>query len=890
MRRMRATTLLAAPACLAATLAAAACAGIASASAPPAAVQSTSEETPLFRAIRAAEIAGESDRLGAWMAADQPPRVRARAALAVEAVRLRGAARTVAEAIAAEREIEKLRGALLAKVEADAPLVARELALESAEDLLLRLHAVPLGDVTVAIGLPSAAELAEARSVLAAVDARLGSSTVAAAFAANSDIATDPAVFRAHALKGLSRVLAADLAQCAADGLTDADSSASARTAARTSADAARIEAQRLLARASLCELPIPEALGDILALARGRVEGDAPVRDRLLARAADSGDPATALVARVARWRAAGGRGGFPVVGTESAPLEPLARLAYAAEMRARRGFDGSADAVAAPLVRSLQRAGAESRDPAVSIKRRRATADWFAERLPQEMLEFAARDDAPPALVAVATLAPEGSRVLDAAPDAAERAATDPLVGPVVALRVAEWRAARGESTAAADTILAAVRAFEGLPAARDAVAIALDLRRTAARSPDRAPALDEALALAIERFGTDPAAFGWRCERIDLALFGPQPLRDLGRAASLLRSATRSDLPETDRNNLFLRQIELEVARLTDGLSWQAVAAREDLAAQFVELGKTAMVLDVQALPAIDPAASPLHVKTLPARMSAVRAEIALIANDALRSRIMAERACADPFVDDGTALRAARVWIDAALASGEPVHAPPELRAFAARSPELRDWIAAPLARLVDAAETAVAEGTIPRDPPGAIDALGSLLSAGSAQPSAASLRAKALGRLAALDRDMAAELARGALAADANDRLSRWVLAESLREQPAAEARSEAFELYRQLSPLSATERDRFWWRAQLAQLEMVAARTGRDADPADIVGRVNRLEALDSALGGPGLAKRFEDIRDNALAAARTSGRQTERGTETTDRGTGSTP
>ena len=138
--------------------------------------------------------------------------------------------------------------------------------------------------------------------------------------------------------------------------------------------------------------------------------------------------------------------------------------------------------------------------------------------------------------------------------------------------------------------------------------------------------------------------------------------------------------------------------------------------------------------------------------------------------------------------------------------------------------------------------------------------------------------------------MAAELARGALAADANDRLSRWVLAESLREQPAAEARSEAFELYRQLSPLSATERDRFWWRAQLAQLEMVAARTGRDADPADIVGRVNRLEALDSALGGPGLAKRFEDIRDNALAAARTSGRQTERGTETTDRGTGSTP
>ena len=852
--------------------------------APTAPMASAVDETGLFRAIRAEEAAGDADRLGAWTAAEQPPRVRARAALALEAARLRASARTVADAIAAERRIESLRGALLAKIESDAPLAARELALESAEDLLLRLHAIPLADVTISIGLPGAAELADAHALLAAVEARLASAVVAPALGGAADIATDPAVFRAHALKALACVLAADLAQCDADGLTDADPSASARAAARARADAARVEAQRLFARAGLCELPIPAALGDILALARGRVEKDDAARDRLLARAADSADPATALVARVTRWRDAGGRGGFPTVGVESAPLEPLARIAFAAEMRARRGLGANADAVAAPLARCLQRAGAESRDPSASIKRRRATADWFAERLPREVRSMAERNDAPLALVAVAALGPDGARVLDAAPDASARAADDPLLGPILALRVAEWRASRGETAAAADAILAAIRAFEGLPAAREAVDIALDIRRANARDAGRAAAtsrsLDEALALAIERFGADPAAFGWRCERIDLALFGPGEVRDLGRAASLLRSATTRDLPDSDRNNLFLRQIELELARLTDGLSWQAAAAREELAAQLVELGKTAMVFDVQALPAIDPQTTPLYIRTLPARMSAVRAAIALVTGDALRARILSERANADPFVDDETALRAARTWIDAALASGEPMHLPPELRALAARSAPLREWTAQPLARLVDAAEAALSEGTQPKDPPGSIDALASIVSAETARPNATGLRAKALGRLAALDRVQAAELARAALAADATDRLSLWVLAESLRGEPDAEARGEAFELYRRLSPLSAAERDRFWWRGQLAQVEMVAA---RDADPADIVGRINRIAALDPSFGGPTLAKRFEALRSQALAATRASGRATERGPDTTD-------
>lgn len=827
----------------------------------PATVQAEADETLAFRAIRAAEVAGDAGRLGAWTNADQPARVRARAALALETARRRGAARTVAEAVAAERGIESMRAALIAKFEADAPAAARELSLESAEDLLLREHAIPLGDTTLAIGLPSVAEWEEARALLAAVGSRLGSALVSPALQDGAPIATDPAVFRAHALKGLAAVLAADLAQCEAEGLVGAADDQAARAAARRRADEARAEAVRLLARASLCELPVPEALGDILALARGRVERDAALRERLLSRAADSRDPATALAARVTRWRDGGGRRPFPRVGTDGQPLDALARVACAAELRAGVPSGGDALAAAAAVEQALRRAGAESSDPTESIKRRRATATWFAERLPRELRVVASRADAPPALVAVAALGPDGATLLESAPDALARAAADSLLGPLVALRVAEWRAARGETGAAADSILSAVRAFAGMPSAREAIEIALEIRRT--QNDDAR--LDEALALAIERFAADPAAFGWRCERIDLALFGRDGVRDLDRAATLLRAAARRDLSEAERNNVYLRQIELEVARLSGGLPWDEIAARTDLVGQFIEIGKTAMAFDVQSLPAIDPTASPAHVRTMPARMSVVRAEIAVVTGDAIKARILAERGLADPFVDEGSAVRAARIWILASLASGEAFRAPPQLRGVAARSASLREWTAEPLARLVDGAESAIAEGTQPRDPPGAIDTLAQLLSAGSARPSASTLRAQAFGRLAALDREKAAALAREAVEADPDDRRSRWVLAEALRGQPSAEARNEAFEIFRSLAPLSAPERDRYWWRAQLAQLELVSARTGRDRNPADIVGRVNRLEALDPVLGGPALAKRFEALRAKAL-------------------------
>ena len=107
-----------------------------------------------------------------------------------------------------------------------------------------------------------------------------------------------------------------------------------------------------------------------------------------------------------------------------------------------------------------------------------------------------------------------------------------------------------------------------------------------------------------------------------------------------------------------------------------------------------------------------------------------------------------------------------------------------------------------------------------------------------------------------------------------------MLAEALRARGGDDdARLEAFALYRSLSPIAAAGRDRFWWRAQLAQLEMLAvqldtapAQPGRGADQADIVARVNRLALIDATLGGPSLAKRFEAVRARAIASARAAG------------------
>ena len=524
----------------------------------------TEEDVQAFRRIRAAEVVGDADLLRDWEVNPANARVAARVQLALDAVRLRSAARTALEVIHAEWEIERLRNEFLVRLtgeekrepepepepepapEAERPLpseqvvddvpkLALELSLESAEDLLLRLHPSNNGDAHVAIGLPSPAEFRNARAILEVVEGRLRSAIVAPCFAPDSAIATDPAVFRAHALKGLAAMLAADLAQCEVDGLHHANTAAPAtdtttgarteprtetragagaatgtateptqspaRSSARTEAAAtsehtsrdgferaaagerarlAREDAVRLLARARECELPIPEALGDVLTLAHGRAARDPSQRDRLLARAAESRDETISLVAKVVRWQDAGARGGLSHTVRDGADAPQLARLALAAEMRTHAARGASAAVIAAPLERALQRASASSSDPVESVGHLRATAEWIAARLPSGVQELATQEGTPATLFAIAALGLSGEAFLDANLAMAARAARDPLIGPLLALRVAERLAARGDTHRAATEIVEAVRRFPGLPTSREALMIALDLLR--------------------------------------------------------------------------------------------------------------------------------------------------------------------------------------------------------------------------------------------------------------------------------------------------------------------------------------------------------------------------------------------------------------------------
>ena len=61
--------------------------------------------------------------------------------------------------------------------------------------------------------------------------------------------------------------------------------------------------------------------------------------------------------------------------------------------------------------------------------MRRRRATAEWFAERLPADVRALGASSDAPAALFAVAALTPTGARLIDDSPEAAMRAAREAL-----------------------------------------------------------------------------------------------------------------------------------------------------------------------------------------------------------------------------------------------------------------------------------------------------------------------------------------------------------------------------------------------------------------------------------------------------------------------------
>jgi hypothetical protein len=270
----------------------------------------------------------------------------------------------------------------------------------------------------------------------------------------------------------------------------------------------------------------------------------------------------------------------------------------------------------------------------------------------------------------------------------------------------------------------------------------------------------------------------------------------------------------------------------------------------------------------------------VPSLVTRAEAVRAAMLLASGRPAEAAADAVRVLEEPSADERVVLRAATVWMSAATERDDAVALPAALRALLAREParveRVLPAIEPAIMRARDRVELALVEGDAARARRESEKRLlvlaTALADAAPAEPSLAEsaiLAELAAGRIdAAVTRAerLLQDLARtrtGASEPPADEaRRATWLLAESLRARGAdgadADARARAFSLLRELSPLGAAERDPVWWRAQLGQLEILsddAARVG------DIRARMNRLTAIDPALGGKTLSKRFSALR-----------------------------
>ena len=220
-----------------------------------------------------------------------------------------------------------------------------------------------------------------------------------------------------------------------------------------------------------------------------------------------------------------------------------------------------------------------------------------------------------------------------------------------------------------------------------------------------------------------------------------------------------------------------------------------------------------------------------------------------------------------IKDHTARRAADAWLRAAVAEDEPIAPPSELLALAARMPAIAEASLPVIGQLTFSLEEALLRGDLSAARKSAEDRLAPLLRIADASPAAATAvvaRASALAELAAGRADEAFARADRAVKRWPSDRALLWLRAESARRQGAGDeaVRARAFALFRELSPLAAKSRDEFWWRAQLAQLEMLSD------DPAQreqVLARINRLSALDASMGSPLLSRRFEELRRRCM-------------------------
>jgi len=850
-------------------------------------VDASDRALKIFRQLRSDEIAGNLAALttaAAGAGAGHDDSAQRRAGLGRDAVIARNAAKSGADARAAEEHIDMARAALAAQITADDPACARELMLECAEDLLLRMITADASDAMLAIGLATPQEIARVRAVVLVARARLASELLAPACAPTADVATDAIVFRARFLAGIAALCAADADECARRALGPASATGPDSATGRGSAtgpdsatgrdaatDTLRNDAARWLDDAARSELPIPQDISAMLALARARATTDPILRARLLGEARASTDAVGSYVARVESWRNARADGvAFP---TAPSSNPALAFLAATAETRARMERNESAAQIAAPLERAL-RIAALAREstgdaigsaapnafdnsnprPSQPDERLQNMAASFALRMNARLLEIAASDDCPPLLLALASMHPAGTHLRAQRRDALIAAARDPLIAPWLAVALARALQAQGLMIEAADVLVSMVETTDGLAVARDAMDIALVIRRAqAARDAAGEIALDHALSIAARKIIDSPAEGAifrdaWLLERVDLALFARWTLANPDRAAEILLGVSTVASMNDGRA---VRAIEIEGARVSS----VAPSSKRD-AAMRVAAGAELVGAE------IDPA----HGDLL-ARAQCLRAEMLVIAGRRADASTCAARAMTSTDIDPRTAMRAAAAWISANAANDGAIQPPAALMALASTDAQVGELASAPLRAACDGVEAAIVEGNHSDAAKIARDQLApwaQLASASTSAPTVELARAPILLALATGATADAIERARLACAAWPDDRRLRWLLAESMRAGIADDARlrAQSFAIFRALAPMAAPIRDDVWWRAQLAQLEMLgldATDTSANAD--EIIARINRLRAFDPQFSNKLLARRFDALR-----------------------------
>jgi hypothetical protein len=502
---------------------------------------------------------------------------------------------------------------------------------------------------------------------------------------------------------------------------------------------------------------------------------------------------------------------------------------------------------------------------DRAESFRRLRRCAAAFAVRIDGKLRARARAEDAPPLLRALTACSPDEPVFLSDNAAMLVPIAREPIVAPWLAVPLARALSERGKSIEACALLVHLVDTAPEVEGANDAMEIALALARSAAaRSAQGEVALDRALDVAVRHAGTAAQRDSLVLERVDLAAFPRFTAANAARAAELLQGvSTRAEV----RGARDVRALEIEALR--------AGATPAPAAAGLIaDRSKTviAALADARATP------------ELTARAEVVRAAMLLAGGRPAEAATQALRVLDEPRADERVVLQAASVWMSAATerddAGAAARELPAAIRTLLQREPEALEralpGIAPAVTRERDRVELALVEGDGARARRDAENRLLVLATAlADAAPDDALLADAAIvaelaaGRFdAAITRaerlaERTARLGPGSSPREPDPaRRAMWLLAEALRTRSSndadSDARTRAFALLRELSPIAAAERDAIWWRAQLGQLEILSTEPSRAAD---IRARLNRLTAIDPSLGGKILTRRFAALR-----------------------------